>query len=182
MSRTGTIRPLRSGSCIVNMTAGRPGTLECLAFDSEGAPWLVSCYRVIGRVRGATSPFCDDEPIWQSTSECGVALVARTALSHADESLDVAVARVVSGVAVYQDVVELPSLTSVGRAAPGMRVLKSGAATGVTEGIVRQSTIRSLQSDCQTTCRTPTYSVTMGTPAQYGNVTSYTYRPAGSPC
>jgi hypothetical protein len=123
---------------IVNATTERPGTLGCIARDNQGAAWIVSCYHVLARVKGAISEFQDNEEIWQSTAEQGGSKVAVTATAMADERLDVAAARVLDDVDVCGDVLELHDVKGVGRAVEGMRVLKSGADTGVTEGTVTE--------------------------------------------
>lgn len=137
--RSATYRPLRSGSKIINAAVGRPGTLGCIGIDDEG-PWIVSSYHVIGRVRDVTAGPSDGESIWQSTTDRGGSPIALSRLSKMDRQLDIAAALILPDVGISADILEMHQLRGVTEPAFGMRVIKSGAGTGVTEGVITDTT------------------------------------------
>lgn len=95
----------------------------------------MSCYHVFCRTDD--SPFPDGEPIYQPIDGEPDALVARVAADHADPVLDCAAARVVDGVATVLEIFGLGKTSVPIDPAVGMRVVKSGVATGITEGVIR---------------------------------------------
>jgi endonuclease G len=121
---------------VVNSQITHPGTLGFVAVD-EGDPtqrFIVSNYHVL--VRLMEQPGVQDEPIFQgSGSDEAVAFVD---LSRADTGLDCAAARVADNIETSRCILGLglpgpPMLAQV-----GMRVVKSGLSTGVTEGVVTE--------------------------------------------
>jgi hypothetical protein len=119
-------RPLVSGARIMNAITGSPGTLGCIALDDQDNPWIVSCYHVLGRSRHFVSIVGNDEPILQATKM--------------NSALDYGAAIVVPEIDVSASVLELDKLQRIADAEVGMRVVKSGAATGVTIGVVAEVT------------------------------------------
>ena len=126
-------RPLIGGIEVFNPGAGDSGTLGFIAQAAAGEKWLVSCYHVLCRAAGAPAP--DDEPVYQGGVSAG-AEVARTVAAKRDTALDVAAARLSVEGSAY--VLGFGPLYRAGDPLVGMRVVKSGASTGVTEGIVQQ--------------------------------------------
>lgn len=135
-------RPLVSGIRIVNAVTGVPGTLGCIGLDLDDRPWLVSCYHVLGRSRQSTDVVRNDEPILQSTLDQGGGVVARTQTDKMNSALDYAAALIVPQIGVSKSVLELDAVERIVDAVVGMRVVKSGAETGVTMGIVTEVTDR----------------------------------------
>lgn len=135
-------RPLVSGIRIVNAVTGVPGTLGCIGLDFGDNPWIVSCYHVLGRGRQSTDVVRNDEPILQSTLDLGGGVVARTRTDKMNSVLDYAAALIVPNVGVTTSVLELDPVERIVGAVVGMRVVKSGAETGVTMGIVTEVTDR----------------------------------------
>jgi hypothetical protein len=133
-------RPLVSGVRIMNAITGYPGTLGCIGLDADDKPWIVSCYHVLGRGRLHANIVGNDEPILQSTPDLGGGVVARTRISKMNSALDYGAAIVVPEIDVSTAVLELDKLQRVADAEVGMRVVKSGAATGVTMGVVAEVT------------------------------------------
>lgn len=133
-------RPLVSGITIVNELTGIPGTLGCIGVDFLGNTWIVSCDHVLGRPRQSPDVAGNDEPILQSTPALGGGIVARTRTGRMNRALDYAAAIIVPHVGVTASVLELDTLQRTADAVVGMRVRKSGAATGVTTGIVTEVT------------------------------------------
>jgi hypothetical protein len=133
-------RPLVSGIRIVNEITGIPGTLGCIGVDVDGNAWIVSCDHVLGRPRQSTDVAGNDEPILQSTIALGGGIVARTRTGKMNRALDYGAAIIVPNVGVSASVLELETLQRVADAVVGMRVVKSGAETGVTIGIVTEVT------------------------------------------
>jgi hypothetical protein len=133
-------RPLVSGARIMNAITGSPGTLGCIALDDQDNPWIVSCYHVLGRSRHFVSIVGNDEPILQATADVGGGVVARTRTTKMNSALDYGAAIVVPEIDVSASVLELDKLQRIADAEVGMRVVKSGAATGVTIGVVAEVT------------------------------------------
>jgi hypothetical protein len=133
-------RPLVSGARIMNAITGNPGTLGCIGLDDQGNPWIVSCYHVLGRSRHFVSIVGNDEPILQATADVGGGVVARTRITRMNSVLDYGAAIVVPEIDVSASVLELDKLQRIADAEVGMRVVKSGAATGVTIGVVSEVT------------------------------------------
>lgn len=123
-------RPLLAGIEIFNPKAGDSGTLGLIAEDAAGDKWLVSCFHVLC---GANGTAADDEPIYQGVLAPGTE-VARTAIAKSNAALDVAAGRLL--VAADCAALGIGRLAGIGAPKVGTRVLKSGATTGVTEGII----------------------------------------------
>ena len=134
-------RPLVSGIRIVNEITGIPGTLGCIGVDLAGNNWIVSCDHVLGRPRQSPDAAGNDEPILQSTLALGGGIVARTRTGKMNRALDYAAAIIVPDVGVSTSVLEfVDPLQGTANAVMGMRVVKSGAETGVTIGLVTDVT------------------------------------------
>lgn len=127
-------RPLLGGISIFNPLVGKSGTIGLIVFDSNEAPWILTNYHVLAGERAL--PLAAPEPIYQPSEDC-MPPVAIFDGSRADMVLDCAAAKVESGVPVSREILCLPPIASL-PAAPdvGMRVLKSGSSTGITEGVV----------------------------------------------
>lgn len=123
-------RPLVGGVAIYNHTVGRLGTLGLVGKDAAGAHWLVSAAHVL------VGTGLDREPLYQPVLAPGAAPVAYTSKAHVDPALDVAAAKIDPAIAAELRVLCAPPLAAPKAAAVGMRVVKVGATTGVTEGIV----------------------------------------------
>lgn len=124
-------RPLIAGIEVFNPGAGDSGALGFFGTDASGDTWLVSCYHVLVRPSAAAAP--DLEPIFQSDFGVGRE-VAHTSLTMRDPVLDVAAAKLL--VPARSRVLGIGAMNGTIPAAVGMRVVKSGPSTGVTEGIV----------------------------------------------
>ncbi len=123
-------RPLVGGIAIYNDTAGRLGTLGLIGRDAAGAFWLVSAAHVL------VGTGLDAEPLYQPVLTPGATPVAYTSKAHVRLALDVAAAKIEPGVAAELRVLCAPTLASPVAATLGMNVIKVGATTGVTEGVV----------------------------------------------
>ena len=128
-------RPVRPGITIVNPNVGKVGTLGFIGTADGQDRWLVSCYHVLGRID--FSPFNDGEPIYQPIDD-PQNLIARLSTARADAQLDCAAAKLEAGIQSTNEVLEQSPLTGINEPIVGMRVLKSGCVTGVTEGIISQ--------------------------------------------
>lgn len=128
--------PLVSGSKIVNGRTGIPGTLGFIGVGPGNERVLVSCYHVLGRTRGASEPPGDDEPIWQPGRELTSEMIALTRLELMNARFDVAAAPLLPGVPVSPEIQTLGPIRGVADAVEGMRVLKFGAETGLTAGVI----------------------------------------------
>ena len=127
-----TFRPLRGGIAIVNPNVNRLGTLGCIATSDGVDRWILSAYHVLGRLD--SSPVGDDEPIFQPVGPGEV--VGLTRAQRSDPQLDLAAALIPDTVEAVGEILGIGPV--LGSTAPlaGMKVIKSGLATGVTEGEV----------------------------------------------
>lgn len=128
--------PLVSGSKIVNGRTGIPGTLGFIGVAPGNERVVVSCYHVLGRTRGAPEPPGDDEPIWQPGSDLTSEMIALTRLELMNARFDVAAAPLLPGVPAAPEIRTLGPIRGVTDAVEGMRVLKFGAETGLTAGVI----------------------------------------------
>lgn len=125
-----TFRPLRPGGYIYNPLSNNSGTLGIAATTDGTDRWMISAYHVIGRFD--MSACADGEPIFQPATEDGT--VAVTDVRFSDRVRDFAAAKCLPGVQLSNDVLEFGPVVDVVAPQIGMRVIKSGANTGVTEG------------------------------------------------
>jgi hypothetical protein len=126
-------RPLRGGIAIVAPRVNRFGTLGCIAFGDGGA-WLVTAYHVLAdRGRG---DLAGGDPIHQLLPGMPPGVAARAVAGRADPGLDAAAGLLELGVEAVPEVLGLGRVAAAVEPAVGMRVVKSGAATGVTEGVI----------------------------------------------
>lgn len=130
-----TFRPLMGGIAIRNAVVGQKGTLGLIATSNGDDRWLVSCYHVLCR-NGGTMPFNLVEEIVQPRSNGPESVVALVSEERANRILDCAAA------AIIDPSNALGQIYGVGRIGlpifpqRGMRVIKSGAETGITEGVI----------------------------------------------
>ena len=124
-------RPLRAGVQVMNPIVGQPGTLGCFATSDGADRWMISCYHVLCRTNRQS--FAPGEPICQPFDP-GADVVARVMLG--DARLDCAAAQVDPGILVETRIIGMPRIGAPAAPVVGMEVIKSGLATGVTEGLI----------------------------------------------
>jgi hypothetical protein len=124
--------PVRGGIGILNPNVGKPGTLGCLLTTDGTDRWLLSCHHVLQGKRSPAS--ADGERVFQPNS--GEQQIAVTSATRSDESLDCAVAQLLPNISAVGEILGLPPLLGISEPALGMRVLKSGSHTGLTEGVI----------------------------------------------
>lgn len=129
-----TFRPLIGGIAIINPLVNKLGTLGLVATSNGEDRWIVSAYHVLCRLEGAA--FEEDEPIYQPFGSNPEESVGRLVQGRADHDLDFAAARIVDGIGASSWVLGPGRPSAPVAPAVGMRVLKSGMSTGVTEGQV----------------------------------------------
>jgi hypothetical protein len=125
-------RPLRAGTAVFNPNVGVLGTLGLVATSDGIDRWIVSCYHVLGRADGG--PFQDNEPVMQGDL---VNPVARVSVDRASGQLDCVAALVDPLIDAVGEVLGVPPVQAPIQPVAGMRVLKSGRETGITEGVIR---------------------------------------------
>lgn len=126
-------RPLVGGIGIMNPSVNEMGTLGFIATSDGVDRFIVSCFHVLGSATDAAA--LDGAPVHQPTRASGPP-VARVRITRADHGLDCAAAEVEPGVGCAPAIL---GLGPVGGALPptvGMAVVKSGLATGITEGVI----------------------------------------------
>jgi len=135
-----TFLSLRGGIAIHNpnsdpaVPGGAYGTLGLLATADGADRWIISCYHVLCRKR-ADFPAATIEPVFHPFSVLRLAPVATVAGERANRELDCAAAQLLDPAAAVNEILGIGKIIAA-PAEPtlGMRVLKSGAETGVTEG------------------------------------------------
>lgn len=126
--------PIRGGIAIAGSTARVLGTLG-LVLTADGADrWILTAHHVLAR---SGVPLADDEPVFQPAEGSGEK-VALTRRDRADATLDAAAARVLDGIASVGEILGIGPVAPVRDPEPGMRVIKAGIATGVTEGVIER--------------------------------------------
>lgn len=131
-NHTRSYMPLRGGIAIAGSTARVLGTLG-LVLTADGADrWILTAHHVLAR---SGVPLADDEPVFQPAEGSGQK-VALTRGDRADAILDAAAARVLDSVPSVGEILGIGPVAPVGDPEPGMRVIKAGIATGVTEGVI----------------------------------------------
>lgn len=141
--------PLISGARIVNGRMRSPGTLGFIGVGSNSQHFLVSAYHVLGRLRGSAEPLRNGEAIWQSASEFQSQMIALTNLERMSARFDMAAAPLLPEIKVSANILTLGPIRGVGAATEGMRVLKFGAQTGLTQGVIASvsETLLEIESD-----------------------------------
>lgn len=134
-------RALRGGTAIHNPSSdpavpgGAYGTLGFIATGDGTDRWAVSCYHVLAR-KGADFPAGASEPIFHPYRLFDGTPIAVMTDEKLDRVLDCAAARILHPEACTSELLGLGALAAPSEPSVGMRVLKSGAETGVTEGRV----------------------------------------------
>jgi len=127
-------RPLRCGIAISNPNVNSLGCIGLIATKDGQDRWIVSCYHVLCRPDGGQ--FSDGEPIYQPCDSGAGSEVARLCTSKVDRTLDCAAALIAPGIESVAEILGLGRLGAAQAPSLGMRVLKSGCATGITEGFI----------------------------------------------
>lgn len=127
-------RPLVGGIAILNPSVNRLGTLGFFARSADGAAWIVSAAHVL--TVALNGLVVDGEPIHQPVVQPGAAPVAWSVAARTDLALDVAAARLDPAVGWVPAVLGIGRLEAPIAPTVGMRVMKSGMGTAVTEGVI----------------------------------------------
>lgn len=130
--------PVRGGVAIQNPAIGNFGTAGFVATSDGNDRWIVSCYHVLCRASGEM-PQNSPEPIFYPFDLARRNPIGLASTDRADKELDCAAALVPSRLALGQ-ILGIGRLAAPAQPAVGMRVLKSGAVTGVTEGFILKVT------------------------------------------
>jgi hypothetical protein len=126
--------PIRGGIVVQNPVVGQLGTIGLIATSDGADRWIVSCYHVLCRNDGSAFPHYHVEPIYQPFFQDADAPIAMVDGSRINAELDCAAALV--SVETIPQIFPLGTLSAPRPPAVGIRVLKSGADTGVTEGVI----------------------------------------------
>jgi hypothetical protein len=128
--------PLRPGAQIFNPDVGRPGTIGLFLIDNAGAPWLLSARHVLVPAAATSGPGTVFQPLPLPLGRP----IATLAGVRQDTSLDCAAVRLVPGITFSNDILSIgPAPGPPVAPAVGMNLLKSGAASGVSEGVITQA-------------------------------------------
>src|SRR5690349_9711818 len=135
-------RPLRAGTSIINARVNEPGTLGLIAADAAGANWIVSCYHVLCDT--ALGPYVQDDVIYQPTAIANANQIAMTSKTKADATLDCAAAKIQAGIIGSNEILGIGPIAGASAGTIGMRVVKSGGTSGITEGVISNITAQML--------------------------------------
>ncbi|MEO6802276.1 MAG: hypothetical protein ABI197_03415 [Granulicella sp.] len=128
-------RPVLAGISIVNARIGEPGTLGYIAADGDGALWIVSAYHVL--CGAALESYIADEAIYQPAAAAPENRIAVTRATRANAALDCAAALLDLGITTVSYQIGIGASPAPIEPVVGMRVIKAGAVSGITEGIVQ---------------------------------------------
>jgi hypothetical protein len=129
-------RPLCLGTSIINGRVKEPGTLGLFGKDEAGAAWLISCYHVL--CDGGLAKYSQDDVIYQPAAAAASYAVAKTDVSRANIDLDCAAALLSSGMEARAWIPGIGPISVTATPTLNARVIKVGAAGGITEGIITQ--------------------------------------------
>jgi hypothetical protein len=127
-------RPLLAGTGILNARVNEPGTLGYIAADDVGELWIVSAYHVL--CNAGLVAYASDETIYQPAAVAPENRIATTRAARANADLDCAAAQLDAGITGLNYQLGIGPASNPIEPAVGMKVIKSGAASGVTEGII----------------------------------------------
>jgi len=125
-------RPLIGGIEIKNPNVAAPGTLGFVATDDNDQRWLVTCFHVLHSVEGATGS--DNQAIYQPATQDNEDIVAYTDSNRVSAELDCAAGRLAEGISANCEILGTGTLGEAKAPSLGMRVVKAGRSTGITEG------------------------------------------------
>jgi hypothetical protein len=126
-------RPLRGGVVIVAGARNHYGTLGMILTSDGRDRWGLTCAHVLGPVGG---PVPEGDPVFQPDTSQPSLVVGRTTAAMADPHMDAAAFHVHGDVGTAAEILGMGRVASPVEPAVGMRVVKSGRSTGVTEGAV----------------------------------------------
>ena len=129
-------RPLLCGVSIMNARINEPGTLGYMGRDAANNTWLISAYHVL--CNSDLSAYTIDEPVFQPAASFAPFRIASTRSAKADPTLDCAAALLDPHIEANNIQLGLGLLIAPKPPSIGMRVVKSGYATGITEGLITQ--------------------------------------------
>ena len=127
-------RPLRAGTSIINARVNEPGTLGLIATDAAGANWIISCYHVL--CDSGLGAYVQDDVVFQPAAVANSNSIAVTSKTKANAGLDCAAAKIQPGITVSNEVLGIGAIAGITAGAIGMRVVKSGGTSGITEGVI----------------------------------------------
>jgi hypothetical protein len=122
-------RPLQGGIAIFNPAVGSVGTLG-LIVARGGANFILSAAHVL--VANPGSPL----DVFQPVNSSGATAVATVATADVNAVRDAALARIDGAVVSLQRVAGFGPVAATKQPAVGMEVIKVGASSGVTEGVI----------------------------------------------
>jgi hypothetical protein len=129
-------RPLLGGISILNARIQEPGSLGYFGRDVAGHVWIISAYHVLCNVD--LSPNALEEVIYQPAAAVAGYEIATTRVARANAALDCAAALLLPGIPFRNAQLGLGDVKAPTDPVVGMRVCKSGAVSGITEGILTQ--------------------------------------------
>lgn len=117
--------------CDPSTPGGSYGTIGLIATSDGEDRWIVSCYHVLCR-KGENFPAGRTEPVYHPVSQLQPTPIAYVSDAKANRELDCAAAKIIASSQAVGDILGIGKLAAPADPAIEMRVLKSGAETGVT--------------------------------------------------
>lgn len=124
------VRPIVAGVHLRAQSRNRSSTVGAVARDAHGALFLISAWHVFA-VNGAV---VDGDPVFQGDGS--TVPVAHAGRQWSSAALDIAAARLQPNVSGVGHALGIGDIGAVVAPVVGMPVVKSGLATGVTEGVI----------------------------------------------
>ena len=126
-------RPLRGGIVIVARTENNFGTLGMVLTKNGADRWGLTCGHVLGPLAG---PVPSADPVFQPDNSATAFRVGETVSAVADATLDCAAFKIDVAVTASKEILGIGTPTAPKPPAIGMRVIKSGRSTQITEGTI----------------------------------------------
>ena len=128
-------RPLRGGIMMLVEGVNELGTIGATATSNGQDRWALTACHIV--TPAGLLPI-DGRRVFQPDATTPQNAIGTTIGAKSDPRLDVAAVLIDTGIAAVGEILGLPLAGPAGAAVPGMRVVKAGRKTGVTEGEVTQ--------------------------------------------
>lgn len=126
-------RPLRGGIVVVAATRQHFGTLGMVVTLTGIDRWGLTCAHVLGPVGG---PVPQADTVFQPDNSAASFRVGATVAARSDQTLDCAAFLINPGVTTSKEILGIGTPAAPIAPAAGMRVVKSGRSTEITEGVI----------------------------------------------
>lgn len=130
-------RPLRGGIVVVAATRQHFGTLGMVATHNGIDRWGLTCGHVLGPVGG---PVPQGDFVFQPDNTAASFRVGATVAAKSNQTLDCAAFLIDAAITTSKEILGIGTPSALITPVAGMRVIKSGRSTEITEGVINTIT------------------------------------------